>query len=141
MKRFDKTDYIINAVLIGAWIDVSTGALRITKTVTGAIDPTKEFLFMVSISPAIAATVTTTGGESVDFVDGIAEFTLKRGESASVDDLPDETVFIIQEADYTPEYTTTVSGDASSLDGIHWFGTIGAEEVQVVNSTGTPAVC
>ena len=95
MKRFDKTDYIINAVLIGAWIDVSTGALRITKTVTGAIDPTKEFLFMVSISPAIAATVTTTGGESVDFVDGIAEFTLRHSESASVDGLPDETVYII----------------------------------------------
>ena len=133
MKRFDKTDDVVNAVLIGAGIDVSTGALRITKTVTGAIDPTKEFLFTVSISPAIAATVTTTGGESVDFVDGIAEFTLKRGESASVDGLPDETVFIIQEADYSSEYTTTVTGDASSLDGIYWFGTIGVEKVQVVN--------
>ena len=133
MKRFDKTDDVVNAVLIGAGIDVPTEDLRITKTVIGAIDPTKEFLFMVSISPAIAAIVTTTGGESVDFVDGIAEFTLKRGESASVDDLPDETVFIIQEADYTPEYTTTVSGDASSLDGIYWFGTIGVEKVQVVN--------
>ena len=95
MKRFDKTDYIINAVLIGAWIDVPAEDLRIIKTVIGVIDPTKEFLFMVSISPTIAAIVTTTGGASVEFVDGIAEFTLRHSESASVDGLPDETVYII----------------------------------------------
>lgn len=50
---------------------------------------------MVSISPTIAAIVTTTGGASVEFVDGIAEFTLRHSESASVDSLPDETVYII----------------------------------------------
>lgn len=62
-----------------------TGSLTVTKTVTGNMgDKSKEFTFTVTLSDS------TVNGEYGDmkFVSGVAEFTLKHGESKTAEGLP-----------------------------------------------------
>lgn len=69
-----------------------TGNLVVTKTVEGDVDPDKEFTFIVTVDESI----TGMYGD-MEFVDGVATFKLKHGESITATDLPAELKYTVTE--------------------------------------------
>ncbi len=89
------------------------GGLVVRKTVSGKdADRTKEFHFTVKLSkPNISGTY-----GDMEFVDGIAEFTLKDGESRTATGLPADTTYTVKEAEANQEYYEThVVGDVGEI--------------------------
>lgn len=88
--------------------------LKILKTVSGEeFDEDQEFIFTVTLSGdagegSFATVKTTSVGEeqegTLTFADGKATITLKHNESLTIKDLPNGTVYTVEEEDYTPEY-------------------------------------
>ena len=90
------------------------GSLTVSKKLAGNdTDSTKEFSFTITLSD------TTINGEysGVTFTNGVATITLKGGESKTIEGLPNGTVYVVAEADYSSEgYITTAVGDKGTID-------------------------
>ena len=86
------------------------GDLTVTKTVTGEwADLEKEFTFTVTLSEAVNGTF-----GDMTFVDGVATFTLKNGETATALNLPADVTYTVTEAEYN-EYLTTSTGETGII--------------------------
>lgn len=83
------------------------GNLTVTKTVMGNGDYSKAFTFTVTASSQGAPLVGTYGG--MTFVNGVATFTLKHGESKNAIGLPAGTVYTVVEAQ-DADYLTSAVG-------------------------------
>ncbi len=89
-----------------------TGGLTVTKTVTGEGDTSKAFHFTVTLSDSEINGA--YGG--MTFENGVAEFTLTHGQSASATGLPAGTTYTVTEAEANAEgYRTAASGDSGSI--------------------------
>ncbi len=89
------------------------GDLTISKTVAGeGADQNKAFSFTVTLGDD---TINGDYGE-MEFTNGVAEFTLKHGESKTAIGLPDGVTYAVAEADYTADgYVTTKTGDTGTI--------------------------
>ncbi len=85
----------------------NTGDLKVTKTVTGSAgEKEKEWHFTVELSDA---TINGTYGD-MTFVNGVAEFTLKHGESKTATGLPPGITYTVTEVEANDDsYATTVT--------------------------------
>ena len=102
------------------------GNLTVSKTVTGdAGDPTENFTFTVTLSDT---SITGTCGD-MNFVNGVAEFTLKHGESMTAENLPANIAYEVSEAEANADGYTTTTVNAS--------GTIIGEETVTAAFTNT----
>lgn len=92
----------------------SKDALKVTKTVAGdAADTSKEFSFTVTLND------TGINGLYGDmtFANGVANFTLKHGESKTAIDLPEGTKYTVSEASYTSDgYQSASTGAAGTIE-------------------------
>lgn len=93
----------------------STGDLIVTKTVDGnAGSSTKEFSFTVTLQDT---SISGTYGD-MTFVNGVATFTLKGGDSKTATGLPNGVGYTVVEADYAADgYVTAKSGDEGTIVG------------------------
>ena len=93
--------------------EVEPGSLRVTKEVTGSAgDPTQAFTFTVTLSNR---DLTGVYGE-MTFVDGVAVFSLRGGESIRADNLPEGTAYTVTEAEADQDgYTTTAAGETGTI--------------------------
>ncbi len=93
--------------------DKSTGGLRVTKIVRGnAGDPEKDWHFRVELGDK---SINGTYGE-MTFTDGVAEFTLKHGESKTAQDLPAGIEYTVTESEANQDgYKTTWSGVTGTI--------------------------
>ena len=91
------------------------GDLTVTKTVEGnAPVAGAEFRFTVTLSDT---TINGTYGD-MNFINGVAEFTLKGGESKTIERLPSGTGYVVTEESYVNDgYITTKTGDTGSIVG------------------------
>ncbi len=90
----------------------STGNLAVSKTVTGKGDKTKEWHFRVELSDK---SVNGTYGD-MTFVDGVAEFTLKHGESKTATGLPPGITYTVTEQEAGENgYTTSKTGETGTI--------------------------
>ena len=81
-------------------------SLSVSKRVDGVVvEPDKEFTFTVELSDK---TINGVKGD-MEFVNGVATFTLKHGESATANGLPEGTTYTVTEENYD-DYTTTSNG-------------------------------
>ncbi len=94
-------------------VQQKTGSLRVSKTVAGnSGDSNKDFSFSVTLDDAQING--TYGG--MTFTNGIAEFTLKDGESVTASDLPAGAGYTATESDYTRDgYITSKTGDTGTI--------------------------
>lgn len=83
------------------------GGLKLTKVVQGADSTDAEFGFKVILSPAYNGTVTLG---DMTFVNGVAEFTLKAGQSIEAHNIPEGTVYEIIETTYDATNYAPVAG-------------------------------
>lgn len=88
------------------------GALKVTKTVSGSkADKDEEFKFKVELdNKSIDGTY-----NDMEFKDGVAEFTLKHGESKVAIGLPDGVKYTVEETD-SKGYTVTYEGDTGTIE-------------------------
>ena len=93
-----------NTILYAIWEKVPGGSLTVSKEVSGQGDKKKAFSFVVSLSDTA---LNGTFGE-MEFVNGVAEFTLKDGQSKTASDLPAGILYTVKEEDNSG-YTTTVN--------------------------------
>lgn len=93
--------------------ETESGSLQVNKQVTGSGgDPTREFTFIVTLSNT---SLTGTYGQMV-FVNGVATFTLRDGESLWADNLPEGITYTVTEKESNQDgYTTTATGDAGTI--------------------------
>ena len=108
----------------------SKGNLTVSKTVTGSdADPNREWHFRIELSDK---SIDGRYGD-MDFHDGVAEFTLKHGESATARDLPAGLTYTVKESEADQDgYGTSASGN---------FGTIpenGTARAEYVNRKDPP---
>ena len=89
-----------------------TGELDVTKSVasTTTADKTREFRFRVKLGDTSISG--TFGG--MTFTDGIAEFTLKDGETKSASGLPVDVSYTVEE-ETAEGFTTTKTGDTGTI--------------------------
>ncbi len=88
-----------------------TGSLAVTKTVDGnAGDTEKDFDFTITLSD------TTVNGEHGDmtFIDGVASFTLKHGETKTATDLDDGVTYTVTEEE-DGIHTVTSVGETGTI--------------------------
>ena len=90
-----------------------TGSLTVSKTVAGNAGETdKSFRFTVTLGDT---SIDGTFGD-MTFTDGVADFTLKHGESKTATGLPAGTTYKVEEDDYSKEgYTTSKTGDTGEI--------------------------
>jgi hypothetical protein len=90
-----------------------TGSLTVTKTVAGeGGSKSQEFSFTVTLSDK---TISGTY-KDMTFVNGVAEFTMKDGESKEATGLAQGLTYTVTEADYSAEhYATTSTGDTGTI--------------------------
>ncbi len=96
---------------------VASGDLKVMKTVTGnAGEKDREWHFTVTLTQdSVTVPVNGTYGE-MTFTNGIAEFTLKSGESKEAADLPAGISYTVTEAEAGQDgYTTTATGDMGMI--------------------------
>ena len=88
------------------------GDLEVTKTVVSNVagDDKAEFEFTVTLSDT---TISKTYGD-MTFVDGVATFKLKAGETAKAEGLPTEVTFTVTET-ANNDFTTEMSGDTGAI--------------------------
>ncbi len=121
-------DEVANATITNTYTpEPEYGLLTVTKSVAGTgADTDKTFDFTVTLDDG---TINGTYGD-MEFVNGVAEFSLKHGESATATGLPVGIGYTVDEADYSDEgYKTSYSGNVNS-------GTITTSDT-VVNVTNT----
>ncbi|MCQ2511777.1 MAG: Cna B-type domain-containing protein [Lachnospiraceae bacterium] len=94
---------------------VARGALVVSKTVDGNdCDKDMEFNFTVTLDDT---SIDGTYGDMA-FVNGVAAFPLKDGESKTATWLPEGTAYIVSESDYTREgYVSTKTGEEGTIVG------------------------
>ena len=96
------------------------GGLKVTKTVVndyGEVDTKQEFSFTVTLSDK---TISGEYGE-MTFTNGVAEFTLKHGESKTAADLPAKITYEVTEADpkgYVLTNRTNATGEIPKDDTV-----------------------
>ncbi len=88
-----------------------TGKLTVSKTVTGSGSKTKEFTFTVTLSDT---SINGTYGD-MTFVNGVATFTLKHGESVTAEGLPEGITYTVTEAS-TSGYRATSDGATGTIE-------------------------
>ena len=118
------------------------GDLEVTKTVESELDGDriKEFSFTVTLSDT---TISGTYGD-MSFTDGVAEFTLKDGDSKSAEGLPTGITYEVVEtgvdpADFVTEYdgeTGTITTEKSEATITNTRKTKSIEGVKIWNDTG-----
>lgn len=127
----------------GTWTVTNklVSGLTISKTVTGPADPEAEFHFTLTLGD------TTVNGQHGDlnFTNGVAQFTLKAGQSVTVRDLAvaSGTAYTVTETDaqgavYTAYKTTVVTPTGSSSStgvGNTATGTLSGENFNAVRFT------
>ena len=99
----------------GKWVfRPYTGQLIVTKAIEGNdIDASKEFSFTVTLTDT---SINGIRGD-VTFENGVATFTLKGGQSMSIESLPNGIGYVVEEADYSREgYVTEKTGDTGAID-------------------------
>ena len=91
-----------------------TGSLSVSKTVSGdAGNEDEVFHFTVTLSDK---TVNGTYGD-MEFVDGVAELSLKHGETADASGLPAGITYTVTEAEANQDgYTTTAEGETGVIE-------------------------
>ena len=96
-----------------------TGNLKITKTVTGGGDTSKEFTFSVTITTSSGTELGTrfsySGSKSGTIKSG-ETITLKNGEYITIRSIPSGSKYIVTE-EQADGYTTTATGDTGSISG------------------------
>lgn len=101
-----------NLAFVANW-KVATGALTVSKTVTGDKgEKDKAFHFTVTLSD------TSVNGKFGDltFTDGVAAFTLKHGDSKTALNLPAGITYQVSETEADQDgYTTTKTGDKGTI--------------------------
>ncbi len=116
-KNGDKGTISEHEVSVAAFTNTRNtyGRLVVSKTVSGnAADKNMAFTFTVTLNDS---SVNGTYGD-MDFVNGVATFTLKDGESKTATGLPNGTEYTVSESDYSAEgYETTKSGDEGVIVG------------------------
>lgn len=91
--------------------DRGAGDLTVSKTVSGNLgDKNKAFTFTVALDDT---SINGTYGD-MTFIDGVAEFTLKHGESATATGLPEGVKYTVVESD-NDGYTVTKTGDTGTI--------------------------
>ena len=90
-----------------------TGTLTVTKQVTGnASDKAREWHFTITLSDD---SINGTYGD-MDFTDGVAQITLKHGESKTARDLPAGITYTVTEQEAGKDgYQTTSKGETGSI--------------------------
>ena len=90
-----------------------TGNLTVSKVVAGNAGETDEgFRFTVTLSDT---SINDTFGD-MTFTDGVADFTLKHGESKTATGLPAGITYTVAEDDYSDDgYVTTKTGDTGTI--------------------------
>ena len=105
-----------------------TGSLTVSKTVTGDGDPAKEWHFRVELSDK---TISGPYG-AMNFTDGVAQVTLRSGESATATGLPDGITYTVTELEANQDgYITSSAGESGVLPGG------GTAEARFVNNKPT----
>lgn len=92
--------------------DKAPGNLVVTKTVAGSGDQSREWHFRVELSDK------RINGQYGDlfFKDGVAEFTLKHGESKTAKGLPESVTYQVTELEENLDgYATTYTDDAGTI--------------------------
>ncbi len=103
--------------------EIKAGNLKVSKTVSGSgASTTKLFTFIVTLSDP---TLNGTYGDMV-FKNGVAEFTLRDGQSKTATGLPEKITYTVVERDNSG-YTVTVNGTNSTVAG----GTIEANQTSL----------
>lgn len=106
-----------DVVLTGTWEKIpvpeqKTGGLKVSKTVTGNEgDTSRDFTFRVMLGNL---SIEGRYGD-MTFHKGIAEFTLKHGESKTATGLPAGIRYTVEEKD-NAGYTVTKSGDIGTIE-------------------------
>ena len=111
-----------------------TGDLKVTKAVSGSRgSTTKDFTFTVTLTAADGSPVNGTfpaeGGSlytavaapavtEVTFTEGRAEFTLRHGQTLTIQGLPDKAAYTVTESD-NAGYSVTASGQAGEISNDH----------------------
>lgn len=110
----------------------TTGGLTVSKTVTGAAGNRQlDFHFTVTLEDK---TITGTYGE-MTFQDGVAEFTLKHGESVTADGLPAGVKYTVTEQEANRYgYRTTSQGETGTIPPG------GRAEAEFVNTKNPPYI-
>ncbi len=109
----DDTAKTISITVTNTLIEVPTGSLTVSKTVEGSGgDQQRAWNFTVTLSDT---TIQGTYGD-LEFADGVAEFTLKHGESATAAGLPAGVQYTVAEAEANQEdYATTMTGETGEI--------------------------
>jgi len=93
----------------------SYGFLIVYKSLYGnAVDPTKDFAFTVTVADR------TFNGEygEMNFVNGVAKFNLKGGETKTASGLPNGLGYVVEEDDYSLDgYSTIKVNDVGNIVG------------------------
>lgn len=89
-----------------------TGGLSISKTVTGAGDTSRSWHFTVQLSdPAVQGAY-----GDLTFTDGVAQVTLKHGETAAATGLPKNLTYTVTETEANQDgYTTSAVADSGTI--------------------------
>lgn len=122
----DPGNVIIDAYLgnNGRFLIENTGALTVMKSVTGNVpeDKMKDFPFRVELSDtSVNGTFgkddpETAWDDRMEFGSGVAEFTLKDGESKTAYGLPDGVTYTVTESG-NEGFVVTKEGDAGTING------------------------
>lgn len=92
-------------------VEVKTGSLTVTKTVTGNIgDKNKAFTFTVTLGDT---TINGVYGD-MEFKDGVATFTLKHGKSKTATGLPVGITYTVVETD-SEDYQVTAKNASGTI--------------------------
>ncbi len=87
------------------------GNLVVRKTVTGSGDVTREWYFRVTLNSPLNGWF-----GNMFFIDGVAEFVLKHGESFAALDLPAGLTYTVEELDANYDgYVTTSTGEVGQI--------------------------
>ena len=107
--------YEENVVNTEAPTDPQSAQLTLTKTVSGAADPTKAYHFTISLTDAATDEPINAKYGDVDFAHGVADIALKGSESCTItiDNLSGALKYTITEKG-AQDYTVTTSGDLTS---------------------------
>ena len=125
VEEMDAADYVVEAegktgtitdeeIAEAVFINTRNtyGDLEVSKSVAGNdADTEKEFGFKVTLSDL---TIHGVHGD-MEFEDGVAEFTLKHGEKAVAEDLPNGITYEVEEID-AADYVVEAEGETGTID-------------------------
>ncbi len=95
---------------------IITGGINVSKTVTGdGGDTNKDWHFTVTLSDT---TINGTFGD-MTFTNGVAEFTLKHGESKQATGIPENVTYTVTETEANQDgYTTSSEGTDGTISSV-----------------------